>query len=145
MAIKRNKLDCGAFRMTRQRRLILQEVQASTSHPTADEIYRQVRRKMPRISLGTVYRNLDVLSQCGMIRKLDMAEGQRRFDGTMASHYHVRCTVCDRVGDVWLDPPSDLQYAESGAGGYQIMGHRLEFFGLCPSCRENAKAARSKG
>ena len=144
MANEQDINDRGEFRMTRQRRLILQEVQASRAHPSADEVYRLVRRKMPRISLGTVYRNLDVLSQCGLIRRLEMSEGQRRFDGTMASHYHVRCTTCERVGDVWLDPPSELHQAEGGAGGYQISGHRLEFFGLCPICRDG-KAPRGKG
>ena len=132
---KAPKTGRGAFRMTRQRRLILEEVRSSRTHPTADELYQQVRRKMPHISLGTVYRNLDVLSESGEILKIEMSEGQRRFDGTLEQHYHVRCTQCGRVGDVWLKPSEDIRNAEAAESDYEIAGHRLEFFGLCPDCR----------
>ena len=84
--------------MTRQRRVILQELQKVTTHPTADQVYDMVRKKLPRISLATVYRNLDLLAQDGLISKLD-GGAQLRFDGNPADHYHIRCTRCQRVDD----------------------------------------------
>lgn len=87
-------------RLTNQRKLILKQLQSVTSHPTADELYDMVRQHMPRISLGTVYRNLETLSALGLVRKLDNASGQKRFDGDMSSHHHIRCERCGKIGDI---------------------------------------------
>ena len=73
-------------RMTDQRRVILEELRATKSHPTADELYRDVRRRLPKISLGTVYRNLDILNKAGMINKLDFGSGQSRYDADLSNH-----------------------------------------------------------
>jgi len=124
----------GALRMTRQRRAILETLAGSGEHPTADEVYRLVRRRMPRMSLGTVYRNLEVLSERGLIQKLEVGGARRRFDGKTGEHYHVRCVECNRVGDVSVEPAASITGAVRGAGGYEILGHRLEFVGLCPKC-----------
>ena len=67
---------------------------------TADEVYSRVRRRLPNISLGTVYRNLDVLSQAGFVRKLCLGGGQRRYDGRLGRHYHVRCAGCGVISDI---------------------------------------------
>lgn len=122
--------------MTRQRRVILDELRKVTSHPTADELYRKVRRRLPRISLGTVYRNLEVLSGSGSILKLDLAGRQRRFDGDLSPHYHVRCVQCGRVEDVVAAPQTGLENSPTDAKGYRIIGHRLEFTGICPRCQK---------
>jgi len=90
-------------RSSRQRSLILSELRKVTSHPTADEVYDMVRRIMPRISLGTVYRNLDLLVERGMVLRLGAPGGQRRFDGNAEPHPHLRCVVCSRVEDIHLD------------------------------------------
>jgi Fur family ferric uptake transcriptional regulator len=82
------------LRMTRQRRTIMEVLEKVDNHPAADEIYEMVRHKLPHISLGTVYRNLDVLSEHGLIRKMEFAGSQRRFDGRRNNHYHLRCTGC---------------------------------------------------
>ncbi len=121
--------------MTRQRRVILEELRKLRSHPTADELYELVREQLPRISLGTVYRNLEILSQCGLIQKLELGGPQRRFDGNVAEHCHVRCTRCGRVADVAMAPPAGLDESARAASDYEIVGHRLEFVGLCPQCQ----------
>ncbi|UCD59265.1 MAG: transcriptional repressor [Candidatus Hydrogenedentota bacterium] len=126
-------------RMTRQRQTILEEIRKVDSHPSADEIYEMVRRRLPRISLGTVYRNLEVLSDCGMIQKLDLGTSQRRFDGKMDDHYHVRCIRCNRVEDVPVAPASKLEEALRKVSDYDITGHRLEFVGLCPKCKKRER------
>jgi len=123
------------FRMTNQRRVIIEELRKVTSHPTADEVYQMVRRRLPRISLGTVYRNLEILSECGMIQKLEFGGTKKRFDGNTTNHYHIRCLRCGRVEDVSVAPLATLEDALRGASGYDIIGHRLEFIGLCPQCK----------
>ena len=121
-------------RMTRQRRAILDTLTGMKSHPTADELYSVVRRKMPRISLGTVYRNLEDLSSAGIVRKIDAGGGQRRFDGDMDPHYHARCIDCGKVLDIHAEAPVDLADVARALGDFQLIGHRLEFVGLCPEC-----------
>ncbi|HKK34502.1 MAG TPA: transcriptional repressor [Desulfomicrobiaceae bacterium] len=124
------------MRLTNQRKVILEELQAVTSHPTADELYEMVRKRLPRISLGTVYRNLEVLSTCGLILKIEVAGQQKRFDGDTSLHHHIRCIHCGRVGDVTLT--RDLPDLNEGVdSNFIIVGHRLEFQGVCPHCQKN--------
>jgi Fur family ferric uptake transcriptional regulator len=122
-------------RNTRQREVILEELRRSSAHPTATQVYDLVRRRLPKISLGTVYRNLDLLARMGMIQRMEMTGAETRFDGDLRPHDHVRCTACGRIDDlagpaVELSPEGRRDFA-----GYQILGHRLEFVGLCPKCR----------
>jgi Fur family transcriptional regulator, ferric uptake regulator len=93
---------------------------------------------MPKISLGTVYRNLEILSQEGMIQKLEMGGSQKRFDGNAANHYHIRCQQCGRVDDLALHPSQELEAEAERLSDWTVMRHRLEFVGLCPACREKA-------
>ena len=93
-------------RMTRQRAVILEELRKTTTHPTADELYGKVRERLPRISLGTVYRNLDFLADSGEIRRLEAAGTTKRFDGNMVEHQHVRCLCCGRIGDIMTPLPT---------------------------------------
>lgn len=122
-------------RMTRQRRAILEELRKLTSHPTAGEVYAAVRRRLPRISLGTVYRNLEVMVRCGMIGKLVAGDAQSRFDADPKTHCHVRCVACKRVADVGDDPVSIERVQAVSPEGYDVLGYRLELYGVCPACR----------
>ena len=124
-------------RYTRQRQIILEELRKRASHPTAVALYEIVRHRLPKISLGTVYRNLDLLARTGLIQRLDLAGAETHFDGNVAHQDHVRCVDCGRIDDV-AAPPVDIPGGEAGgSGGYKILGHRLEFFGLCPKCRRD--------
>ena len=124
------------FRMTRQRQLILDEIRKLKNHPTADEIYRILREKMPRISLGTVYRNLETLSKTGLLRKIDVGGTQKRFDGDISDHYHVRCMKCSRVDDLYIDTDKGLTKKARRASDFEILRHNIEFIGLCPECKK---------
>ena len=121
-------------RQTPQRAVIMEELCASKAHPTAAELFAQVRRRLPRISLGTVYRNLEVLHEDGQIRKLELAGSETRFDGTTTPHYHVRCRACGCVRELPTPLHDKLVTMPMETGGFRIDGHRLEFHGLCPSC-----------
>ena len=120
-------------RSTRQRRIVLEELRKVTSHPTAAELYELVRQRLPKISLGTVYRNLDVLSQAGEVAKIEWGGSETRFDGDSSQHYHVRCLGCGSVADA-PQPPIDISSEDLERSGYEVLGHRLEFIAVCPKC-----------
>ena len=128
--------------MTRQRKVILEELRKQNIHPTADALYAMVRKRLPRISLGTVYRNLEILTALGEIQTLEMSGSQKRYDGVPNKHYHIRCMHCGRVDDAPIAPLNQLENELYGATVYTIMGHRLEFMGLCPDCSKDEEACR---
>ena len=121
--------------MTRQRRAILEQFRAPGRHLGADAVYERVRRRLPNISLGTVYRNLDILCRAGLIRKLHLGGGQKLYDGTTHRHYHVRCVRCGMISDIPAEPFGDLE-AAAALKGFVILSHELEFEGLCQKCHK---------
>jgi Fur family peroxide stress response transcriptional regulator len=118
-----------------QRDAILRIMKNTTSHPGADWVYEQVRKEMPNISMGTVYRNLHLLARSGEISQIDDISGQSRFDGNIENHYHFRCEKCGRLFD--LDEPVDRSIEDRVARktGFKINKHHLELIGLCPDCQ----------
>ena len=130
-------LSSPGIRMTPQRRVILQELERMKSHPTADEMYEAARKVLPRISLGTVYRNLETMSRVGLIRKLEFGDTQKRFDDNAPEgHYHVRCVSCGRLDDVAVRFVPSIEDAFRAGSDYEITGHQLVLTGLCPKCKE---------
>jgi Fur family ferric uptake transcriptional regulator len=125
-------------RNTRQREIILEELRKLATHPTAVGLFEIVRRRLPRISLGTVYRNLQRLAAAGIIQKLDLRGSQARFDGNVDYHHHVRCTGCGRVDDLPGVPLDLAQFTGDDSSGYKLLGYRLEFTGICARCREQS-------
>lgn len=126
------------LRMTRQRKIILEELRKVNTHPSADEVYDLVRKRLPRISLGTVYRNLEILSKTGEIQKLEPGGTLKRFDGNPYDHYHIRCIQCDRIVDAHIDNALNVDDVISETSDFKIIGHKLEFIGLCPRCDEDS-------
>jgi Fe2+ or Zn2+ uptake regulation protein len=133
-------------RMTHQRKLVLEEVKKFASHPTADEIYERVRKRLPKISLGTVYRNLDILASCGYIKKMGPGPTQMRFDGDTHEHLHVSCITCGAFEDAPIellqDPLDNLENAVGRLTKFGIFGHKLEFIGLCSKCMEKERGGK---
>jgi len=127
-------LENQSMRMTRQRQVILEELRKVKTHPSADEIYEIVKKRLPRISLGTVYRNLEILTRLGEIQHVELGGSMKRFDGDPKSHYHIRCIRCARVDDVQMEPLPQIEAAVAGSTDYTVTGHRLEFQGLCRKC-----------
>lgn len=123
-------------RHSRQRQAVLDAVTARCDHPTADQIYLDVRAKDDKISRGTVYRNLGLMSKSGQITHVKVPTADR-FDARLDRHYHLLCTACGRVFDapVPYHPEYDDLVAEET--GFQISRHRMIFEGLCPECGSN--------
>lgn len=121
------------LKITQQRRVILEELWKVKTHPSADEVYHLVRKRLPHISLGTVYRNLEILSEAGIILKLGVGGSQKRFDGNTNPHYHFRCTKCNVIYDVdFIFNVSEIKEKINTVPN--ISGFNLEFYGLCESC-----------
>ncbi len=122
------------MRLTTQRQIILEELSKVTSHPTANEVYDMVRRRLPRIGLGTVYRNLELMADVGVILKLEVGGTQKRFDATVEPHYHVRCSSCGKVDDIDIAVQEQINQVAAKASNYKILGHHIEFSGICSDC-----------
>lgn len=124
------------MRLTTQRQIILEELGKVTCHPTANEVYDMVRKRLPRIGLGTVYRNLELMADSGIILKLEVGGTQKRFDATVDPHYHIRCTSCGKVDDIDLEVQTEINQVASQASNYTVLGHHIEFSGICSQCRQ---------
>jgi Fur family ferric uptake transcriptional regulator/Fur family peroxide stress response transcriptional regulator len=121
--------------MTKQKRIILQILKNTDSHPTADYIYQEARKVLPDISLGTVYRNLRVLREQGEILELSYGSTFSRYDGNPSNHYHFVCTKCGKVQDVDIVLKTKLEEEVREKMGVDVEGHRLEFYGVCNDCK----------
>lgn len=123
---------------SRQRESILNYLRSTASHPTAETVYQNILAENPNISLGTVYRNLTLLTETGEIRKISTFAGPHRYDGNTAPHYHFICVECGAVLDLDLDIDSlnhiNLLAAHKFSG--TIEGHMVHFYGKCPACTE---------
>jgi Fe2+ or Zn2+ uptake regulation protein len=134
------------YRNTKQRQAILDAIEGHGGHLTAEEVYKIVKRRQPRLSLGTVYRNLRVLAEQGSVRELDFGMAVTYFETVKDTHYHLVCRVCGGISDVEMDLEHKLLTLVEralGARGFQIEQHRLDFVGVCKSCRSKpVRAAR---
>ena len=131
------------LRMTNQREMILRELKKSKGHLSADELYERVKKFMPRISLATVYRNLEILSDVGMIRKLEISGRQKRFDSELEDHDHIYCVECHRIENLEIDQ-REVKVPVDQAKGYTITGRRLEVTGVCPRCQKKITQSKTK-
>jgi len=134
-------------RMTRQRQVILETLKGMHTHPDAAAVYEAVRKTLPRISLGTVYRNLEALYRAGLISKVGSVGARMHFDGNVTVHCHVQCVKCGSIVDADLNGIDALAQSVSEAPEFEITEQRVGFVGLCPRCaRKNThKVSRRKG
>lgn len=126
------------MKFSRQRELIYQTVMQNPIHPSADTVYAIVRRELPSISLGTVYRNLNLLSQMGALCKISMPNVSDHFDGRTESHYHVLCEQCGNVFDVEAPDLSSLTDQVCAQTGFHITSCQIHFTGRCKDCASNS-------
>lgn len=119
---------------SKQREAMLNILRNSSSHPTANEIYEMMRRNDPKISLGTVYRNLALLTENGIIKRIDTEDDSAHYDGYTAPHYHFVCDSCGSVCDLQI-PPIDIDGAVEAECGGEVSGHSLIFYGICKECK----------
>lgn len=132
----------AGIKATRQRHEIYRELTATDEHPDAETLCRRVRRRMPTVSLDTVYRNLHTLETCGMVRRLGLPGTRTRYDGDTRRHHHIVCTRCGRISDFTSSEFDALQAPEPIRREWTgIEAAQVELRGLCPVCSEHSRAA----
>ena len=132
----RKRLASSGCRITPQRMAVLDALVNGPSHPTADEIFLEVRRANPSTSLATIYKTLDTLKSLGEVQELDLGSGRRHFDAVdPKDHPHVVCTTCGRIEDVNIPGAEDLMIRAAQSSGYVLTTERIKFFGLCRGCQ----------
>ncbi len=130
-------------RNTVQKQAVLEAVRAAhPGHPTAADIWNQVRPALPHLSFGTVYRVLHGLASEQVIRELPQPTGPMRYDADTSGHHHVVCTECGAIGDVYLASDFALDACEMARASFQIADCRVEFRGLCPACARSSEQER---
>ncbi|MDN4595023.1 peroxide-responsive transcriptional repressor PerR [Polycladomyces subterraneus] len=131
------KLKSTGVRMTPQRHAILEFLLSSMSHPTADEIYKSLEGKFPNMSVATVYNNLRVFKEAGLVRELTYGDASSRFDANMTDHYHVICRECGKITDFDYPPLIDVEREAAKRTGFRVESHRMEIYGICKDCQQH--------
>ena len=126
-------------RHTIQKDIVLEAVRSLATHSTAEEVYEYVHRNYPNMGKGTVYRNLNVLSEEGAIRKVGIFDGADRYDFTCKEHYHVTCIKCGAVCDVDMDEITDMMKRVRDSYGMELLGYDILFKGICPKCKKQGE------
>ena len=132
------KLRTSGHRLTPQRMAVIDVLLRTKKHPTAEQIYEQVRADFPMTSLATIYKTVTVLKEMGEVLELGSSDGSNHYDGTPHPHPHLICVQCRSIVDVQGDLLEDLPQEVAQRTGYQIVGHQFDLFGICPSCQEGA-------
>jgi Fur family peroxide stress response transcriptional regulator len=131
----RAALEASGHRFTAQRAAVYSYLRRVESHPTADEIFTNVRDDIPDISLATVYKALEAFVSAGAARKLQFGDGPARYDGRTDDHHHMRCLACGGVHDVEAEVDHRLKGGLLSRNGFEVIGYRLELLGYCPACK----------
>jgi Fur family transcriptional regulator, peroxide stress response regulator len=126
----------SGVRMTPQRHAILNFLMSSMNHPTADEIYKALETTFPNMSVATVYNNLRVFKDAGLVSELTYGDASSRFDANMTQHYHIICRECGQITDFEYPSLYDVEMRAANSTGYQVDSHRMEMYGICPGCAQ---------
>lgn len=128
------------YKRSRQRDRIIEILQETKSHPSADWLYDKLKKEFPNLSMGTVYRNLNILSEQGLIRKIDFGSTFSRFDADVSPHYHLICEKCSSVADFKLPIYDEIKEKVEKMANFNVSRHRIEFYGLCKNCEEDLRS-----
>ncbi len=125
------------LKITPQRLAIIEFLDGNTDHPTAEDIYREIKKKHPTVSFATVYNTIQALKERGEIMEVTIDPGRKRIDPNPAPHHHIICTQCSRVSDVFVDYSGVLRLPEEVQKSFRVTGNHVDFFGVCRDCAES--------
>ncbi len=127
--------------MTPQRMAVIRALVTSRDHPSVEQLYAQVKADFPMTSLATIYKTLTLLKEMGEVLEISLGDGTNRYDGAVPGpHPHLICVRCRRIADLVGPALSRLPTRAAERSGYQVLGYRLDFFGVCPQCQENTSS-----
>ena len=124
----------AGLKYSRQREAVLHYLRSTKSHPTAENVFTEIRKEFPKISLGTVYRNLNLLVEHGEIIRLNCGDGVEHFDATIAPHNHFICRRCGAVIDLEMDSIDRINQEANKHFPGEVEGHEIYFYGSCEKC-----------
>nr|WP_033826411.1 peroxide-responsive transcriptional repressor PerR [Bacillus andreraoultii] len=127
-------LKVSGVRITPQRHAILEYLINSMTHPTADEIFKALEGKFPNMSVATVYNNLRVFREVGLVKELTYGDSSSRFDFSTHDHYHAICESCGKIVDFQYPGLDEVEQFATHVTGFNVSHHRLEVYGICPEC-----------
>ncbi|MEC1179618.1 peroxide-responsive transcriptional repressor PerR [Metasolibacillus meyeri] len=130
-------LKATGVRITPQRHAILEYLIQSMNHPTADDIYKALEDRFPNMSVATVYNNLRVFREVGLVKELTYGDAASRFDFATGDHYHMICETCGKIVDFHYPGLNEVEHFASHVTGFKVNSHRLEVYGTCPSCMQD--------
>ena len=142
--IKKEWYPMKTLKYSRQREELYELLSSVNTHPTADWLYGELRKSIPSISLGTVYRNLTLLIEAGKVQKITVGTSTDHFDANTSNHYHFVCNCCGQVYDLDMDVIENLEQEAQDQSGHEVTDHSLLFYGTCNACKEKQKENRKE-
>lgn len=130
-----HKINDIGIRLTPQRIAVLEFLEGNREHPSADDIYKKVKKRYPTISFATVYNTLETLKRTGNVTELTIDPSRRRYDPDTRHHHHMICLKCKRINDINIDISIDLP--DDQIDDFKVMKNHIEFYGLCKECKNN--------
>lgn len=124
------------FKLTPQRIAILKFLDGNTNHPTAEDIYTEIKKKYPTVSFATVYNTVQALRDRGELLEITIDPQRKHFDPNPSAHHHIMCTGCGKIGDVFTDYSKALDLPEEVTKEFSVTGNHVDFYGVCSSCRK---------
>lgn len=123
------------FKLTPQRIAILKFLEGNTNHPTAEDIYTEIKKKYPTVSFATVYNTVQALRDRGELLEITIDPERKHFDPNPSAHHHIMCTGCGKIGDVFFDYSMSLDLPEEVTLEFAVTGNHIDFYGICTGCR----------
>ena len=127
------------LKATPQRLAVFKALEGNKSHPSAEDVYKIIRKDYPTVSLTTIYRTLETLVKMGELAELQLVKGFRNYDPDTSHHHHIVCTVCGRVEDVFMRCPEELELPEEIKRSFVVEDCRVIFYGKCDRCQNLAQ------
>jgi Fur family ferric uptake transcriptional regulator/Fur family peroxide stress response transcriptional regulator len=118
---------------------ILELLKSTGNHPTAAWVFDKLRTEFPRVAVGTVYRNLNILVSEGLVKMINFNEPIERYDGNLLKHYHFICEQCGTIQDLDIPPLKSIENRIEKQTGMDVTHHRIDFYGICPTCKRRSK------
>jgi Fe2+ or Zn2+ uptake regulation protein len=137
--IKRTQFVSRKLRSSNRRKVVHQIVESAHDHPTAQVVFERARQRIPSISLGTVYRNLQLLVEEGLLLERKVDDRPARYEANRYRHYHICCLQCGALEDLSVPYQTVLDRRVQKMVRYKLQEHRMEFYGICPQCQADAE------
>jgi len=129
------------FKLTPQRIAIIKILEGNTSHPTAEDIYRELKKKHPTVSFATVYNTIQALTDRGDLVEVTIDPERKHFDPNSTPHHHIMCAECGKISDIFVDYSQALNLPGEVLSEYEVLGNHVDFYGICGDCRQAHDAA----